>query len=124
MITLFTLIHILVCVFLILVVLLQQGKGQDFASTFGGGGTQTAFGARGSASILHRMTTASAVVFMITSMALTIIISQPGAGSVITEDAVPVTAPAAETVTEEPAAPEIEIPAPAGEPEAEAEPDN
>ena len=91
--TLLTLIHITVCGFLILVVLLQQGKGQDFASTFGGGGSQAAFGARGSATILTRLTTVAAVLFMITSMTLTILVSQPGTGSVITEDVVPAPAP-------------------------------
>lgn len=95
--TLLTLIHVIVCMFLILVVLLQQGKGQDFASTFGGGGTQTAFGARGATTLLHRLTTVAAVLFMITSLSLTILISQPGTGSVIEEGSLPPTAPAAES---------------------------
>ncbi|PYQ21874.1 MAG: preprotein translocase subunit SecG, partial [Acidobacteria bacterium] len=51
------LVHVLVCLFLIGVVLLQQGKSQDLASAFGGGGTQTAFGPRGSANVLSRATT-------------------------------------------------------------------
>ena len=50
-------VHIVACLFLIAVVLLQQGKGQDLASAFGGGGTQTAFGPRGSATVLSRATT-------------------------------------------------------------------
>jgi protein translocase SecG subunit len=49
--------HVIACLFLIAVVLLQQGKGQDLASAFGGGGTQTAFGPRGSATVLSRATT-------------------------------------------------------------------
>ena len=49
---LFTILHIIVCLFLILVVLAQQGKGQDLASAFGGAGSQTAFGARGTATLL------------------------------------------------------------------------
>src|SRR5512143_2244809 len=50
-------LHIVACLFLIAVVLLQQGKGQDLARAFGGGGTQTAFGPRGSATVLSRATT-------------------------------------------------------------------
>ncbi len=65
-------LHVVACVFLIAVVLLQQGKGQDLAAAFGGG-TQTAFGPRGSANILSRATTVLAGVFMITSVALSVI---------------------------------------------------
>src|SRR5881394_1073187 len=57
MITLLTVFHVIVCIFLILVVLLQQGKGADWAGAFGGGGTQTAFGARGAGTILSKATT-------------------------------------------------------------------
>lgn len=63
-------IHVLVCFILILVVLLQSGKGADLAGAFGGGGTQTAFGSRGPASFLSKATTVAAVVFMLTSIAL------------------------------------------------------
>ena len=87
MITLLTVFHVIVCVFLILVVLLQQGKGADWAGAFGGGGSQTTFGARGAGTILSRATTAAAVIFMITSLALTILISRPGGSSVIREGA-------------------------------------
>ena len=87
MITLLTIFHIIVCIFLILVVLLQQGKGADWAGAFGGGGTQTAFGARGAGTVLSRATTAAAIIFMITSLALTIFISQPGGSSVVREGA-------------------------------------
>ena len=90
MITLLTITHIIVSVFLILVVLLQQGKGQDFAGTFGGGGTQASFGARSSATLLHRLTTVAAIMFMLTSLSLTVLISQPGTGSVISDDIGPV----------------------------------
>ena len=87
MITLLTIFHIIVCIFLILVVLLQQGKGADWAGAFGGGGTQTAFGARGAGTVLSKATTAAAIIFMITSLALTILISRPGGSSVIREGA-------------------------------------
>lgn len=71
-------LHILVCLFLIAVVLLQQGKGQDLASAFGGGVTQTAFGPRGSANILSRATTILAGVFMVTSLVLSIVRPRSG----------------------------------------------
>src|SRR5919197_3262053 len=87
MVILLTIFHIIVCIFLILVVLLQQGKGADWAGAFGGGGTQTAFGSRGAGTILSKATTAAAVIFMVTSLALTILISQPGGSSVIREGA-------------------------------------
>jgi len=82
-------LHIIACLFLIGVVLLQQGKGQDLASAFGGGGTQTAFGPRGSANVLSRATTILAFLFMVTSLALTIL--RPGSSSVL--DKIPATAP-------------------------------
>jgi preprotein translocase subunit SecG len=66
-------IHIVVCVILVLVVLLQSGKGADLAGAFGGGATQTAFGSRGPASFLSKMTTISAIIFMLTSIALSMI---------------------------------------------------
>ena len=62
-------VHVLVCVFLILVVLLQQGKGADL-SVFGGGSTQTAFGARGATTLLHKLTVASFVIFILTTLAI------------------------------------------------------
>lgn len=82
-------LHVLACLFLIGVVLLQQGKGQDLASAFGGGGTQTAFGPRGSANVLSRATTILAAVFMCTSLALSMI--RPGSRSVL--DKIPAAAP-------------------------------
>ena len=65
-------VHILVCFFLIIVVLLQSGKSGDIAAAFGGMGSQTAFGPRGAATALSRATTYSAVLFMITSITLSI----------------------------------------------------
>jgi preprotein translocase subunit SecG len=62
-------VHALVCVFLILVVLLQQGKGADL-SVFGGGSTQTAFGARGATTLLHKLTVASFVIFTLTTLTI------------------------------------------------------
>jgi preprotein translocase subunit SecG len=74
-------VHVIACLFLIAVVLLQQGKGQDLASAFGGGGTQTAFGPRGSATVLSRATTILAGLFVVTSLALSIV--RPKASGVL-----------------------------------------
>ncbi|HXM42138.1 MAG TPA: preprotein translocase subunit SecG [Bryobacteraceae bacterium] len=73
MLILLTIIHVIVCIFLIIVVLLQSGKAADLAGAFGGMGSQTAFGPRGSATLLSKATTASAIVFMITSLSLSIL---------------------------------------------------
>jgi preprotein translocase subunit SecG len=66
-------IHVIVSIILVLVVLLQSGKGADLAGAFGGGATQTAFGSRGPASFLSKITTIAAVVFMLTSIGLSMI---------------------------------------------------
>src|SRR5262245_26792158 len=100
-------IHVIVCLFLVLVVLLQQGKSADWSGTFGGGSSQATFGQRGSATVLSKATTASAIIFMITSLALTIVASQPGSRSVV-----PATAPAPAPAT----APTTEAPKPAETP--------
>ena len=75
-----TVIHVLVCAFLIIVVLLQSGRGADVAAAFGGMGSQTAFGPRGSATVLTRATTWSAILFMITSITLSVIASRRSTG--------------------------------------------
>ncbi|MEZ5330560.1 MAG: preprotein translocase subunit SecG [Thermoanaerobaculia bacterium] len=124
MLVLLTIIHIVVCLFLILVVLLQQGKGADL-SVFGGGGTQAAFGARGATTLLHKLTVGSFVAFIFTTMAIgfirtggsdPVLQGLPGAPSPIQEPAdeqeqIPMDDGAA---AETPAAPEQN--APAGEP--------
>ena len=69
-------IHIVVCLFLIGVVLLQQGKSADLAGAFGGQGSQTAFGPRGAANLLTKLTTYAAILFMVLSIALTILLSR------------------------------------------------
>src|SRR6266567_2301222 len=83
--TLLTIVHILVCLFLIVVVLLQSGKAADLAGAFGGMGSQTAFGPRGSATLLSKATTISAILFMFTSMSLSILATRNtgGGGSTI-----------------------------------------
>ena len=76
-------LHVIVCVILVLVVLLQSGKGADLAGAFGGGATQTAFGSRGPASFLSKMTTVAAVIFMLTSIGLSMISTKTERKSVL-----------------------------------------
>jgi preprotein translocase subunit SecG len=66
-------LYVLVCLFLVMVVLLQQGKGADLAGAFGGGGSQTSFGPRGTTNIMHRMTTGAFVLFVILCLSLAIL---------------------------------------------------
>jgi preprotein translocase subunit SecG len=122
--TLILIIHIIVCFILIFAVLLQSGKSADLAGAFGGAGSATAFGPRGSASLMSKITTASAVLFMFTSMGLWIM-STRGAKSVVRGETAPAaqTAPVTAPKKEEPKAPATETPAqtqekaPATEPE-------
>jgi preprotein translocase subunit SecG len=89
-------LHVIVCLFLIGVVLLQQGRSADLAGAFGGQGSQTAFGPRAAANVLTRLTTWSAVIFMLTSISLTVLyVRNTGTHSVL-EGAkpAPVSAPA------------------------------
>src|SRR5256885_696534 len=65
-------LYVLVCFMLLLVILLQQGKGGDMASAFGGGSSQTAFGARGGATLLSKATAVFAVLFMVGALVLAI----------------------------------------------------
>lgn len=88
----FVTLHVVACFFLIGVVLLQQGKSQDLASAFGGGGTQTAFGPRGSANMLSRATAILAALFMVTSLALTML--RPSDRSFLDDVAAPEASPA------------------------------
>ena len=103
MIVLLVIIHVIVSLFLILVVLVQQGKGADLAGAFGGGGSQTAFGARGATTLLHKLTTGFFVAFVLTSLSLAVLQARPR-GSVMSGEVAAPTAPAAPTSTA-PAAP-------------------
>jgi preprotein translocase subunit SecG len=73
-------LHVLICLVLIAVILLQSGEAADLAGAFGGSGSQTAFGPRGAATFLSRATTWCAVMFMFTSMVLTVHVQTTGAG--------------------------------------------
>jgi preprotein translocase subunit SecG len=117
MVILLTIVHVIVAIFLILVVLLQTGKRADLAGAFGGGGSQTAFGARGAATLLSRLTSWSAGIFMLTSLVLSLMSSSGtvGRGSVL--DALPAGAPASVPApTTAPAVPQPANPAPASAP--------
>jgi preprotein translocase subunit SecG len=92
---LLTILHIFVCLFLIFVVLLQSGQAADLAGAFGGGGSQTAFGMRGAATLLQKLTTVSAVLFMLTSLSLGIVGRSESSVIDDIESPSPVSAPAA-----------------------------
>jgi preprotein translocase subunit SecG len=83
MIYLIVAIHVLVCVFMVIVVLLQSGKSADVAAAFGGMGSQTAFGPRSAANVLTKATTWSAVIFMVTSITLSVMMSRRSSNSVM-----------------------------------------
>jgi preprotein translocase subunit SecG len=80
MVYLVTTIHVILCLFLIIVVLLQSGKAADLAGAFGGMGSQTVFGPRGTATILSKATAVAATLFMVTSIAL-VVLSNNGSAS-------------------------------------------
>jgi preprotein translocase subunit SecG len=88
MITILTIIHIIVCVFLVSIVLLQHGKGADIGATFGGGG-QSLFGTEGPVPILNKITTAAAVIFMVTSISLAYMSSHRTTSSVMGDYSIP-----------------------------------
>jgi preprotein translocase subunit SecG len=91
--TLVIILHVFVSLALILIVLLQTGKGAEMGAGFGGGSNQTIFGSRGAATFLSKITTGAAVIFMLTSLSLAYLTSQR-TGSVIRETA-PAAVPAA-----------------------------
>jgi preprotein translocase subunit SecG len=106
-----TALYILVCLTMMLVVYLQQGKGGDIASAFGGGGSsQSAFGARSGATVLSRATTIAAILFMVGALALGII-GKRGPSSVL-GGRTPLTQPSTPATT-----PPTKAPVPAGVPE-------
>ena len=112
---LLTTVHVIVCLFLIVVVLLQSGKAADLAGAFGGMGSQTAFGPRGSATLLSKATTISAILFMFTSMALSIMATRGtgGGGGTTSMEKHPgkVTAPVNQAPIQLPPAPVAPAPA-------------
>lgn len=99
--TLLLILYVIVCLFLVLVVLLQQGKGSDVAAAFGGAGSQVAFGPRGSTTLLHKLTTGSFVLFVALCIGLAVLSGKRGS-SVVKKIEAPATpaAPAAPAPTE------------------------
>lgn len=91
MVVVLTIIHVIVCFFLMVVVLLQSGKAADLAGAFGGMGSQTAFGPRGSATVLSKATTIAAAIFMMTSLSLAILATRTSGstGSVLEKQKAP-----------------------------------
>ena len=106
MVILITIVHIAVCLFLIIVVLLQSGKSGDIAAAFGGMGSQTAFGPRGAATVLSRATTWSAIIFMVTSITLSVFASRRGVANSVLQGV------KASTTKSQPAKPATPPPAP------------
>ena len=85
-----TILHVLVCLFLIAVILLQSGKAGDISAVFGGMGSQTFFGPRGATTLLAKATTVAAVIFMFTSIGLGILrVKYAGVGETVLEVAAP-----------------------------------
>ena len=87
--TFILIIHIIVCITLIIAILLQSGKSADLAGAFGGSGSQSVFGPRGAATILAKLATICAILFMITSLGLWILSAQ-GERSVVSGEEAPV----------------------------------
>ena len=100
MIPVIIILHVCICVALILIVLLQKGKGAGMGAAFGGS-SQTVFGSAGATTLLHKVTTAIAVVFMLTSLGLSFFFSQGGKSSIM-KDVNPSQPPAAQTSTAPP----------------------
>ncbi|PLX95157.1 MAG: preprotein translocase subunit SecG [Desulfuromonas sp.] len=90
MITLLLTLHIIVCIALIIIVLLQAGKGAEAGASFGGGASQTVFGASGGRNFMSKMTTWAAVLFMLTSLSLTYFYGKPGVDSLMPDQVQPV----------------------------------
>jgi preprotein translocase subunit SecG len=118
MIYVLTAIHVIVCLVLTIIVLLQSGQAADLAGAFGGMGSQTLFGPRGSTTVLSKVTTWAAVTFMVTSLALTIVGNQHGAAapSSVLDNRLKATPTAPAKKSAPPATPQSEKPSGAGNP--------
>ncbi len=103
-----TIIHVVVCLFLVVIVLLQHGKGADIGATFGGG--NTVFGSEGPVPLLNKVTTAAAIIFMLTSISLAYISAKSGTRSVMQGVPLTKTLPVAPLETGP-----VKVPMPAGE---------
>jgi preprotein translocase subunit SecG len=81
--TLLIALHVLVCIALIIIVLLQAGKGAEIGASFGSGSSQTVFGAGGGKDFMSKLTASAAIIFMLTSLTLAYFYGQPGTSSVM-----------------------------------------
>ena len=106
---LLTILHVFVCLFLVVVVLLQSGKAADLAGAFGGMGSQTAFGPRGTATLLSKWTTIAAALFMVTSLSLALVQTRTSGTSSSVVDRVKPTAQKPTPGTGTPAAPGVTV---------------
>jgi len=97
-------LHVIVCIALIMIVLLQTGKGADMGAAFGGGSSQTLFGSTGASTFLSKATTAAAVVFMLTSLGLAYMSSHRTSGSIMTDTPAPIEQTTAGAPEQSPAA--------------------
>jgi preprotein translocase subunit SecG len=110
-------IHVVVCIALIMIVLLQTGKGADMGAAFGGGASQTLFGSTGASTFLSKATTAAAVIFMITSLSLAYMAGDKTGGSIMTEVETPIEEQAAPVTPETGSTPAPAAPAAAETPQ-------
>jgi len=108
--------HVIVCIALIMIVLLQTGKGADMGAAFGGGSSQTLFGSTGASTFLSKATTVAAVVFMLTSLSLAYMSTHKTGDSIMTDKKAPIeqqAAPAAPAAPEKSSEPKPETSQPA-----------
>jgi preprotein translocase subunit SecG len=103
-------IHVIVCIALIMIVLLQTGKGADMGAAFGGGSSQTLFGSTGASTFLSKATTVAAIVFMLTSLTLAYIYGKRTSESIILDSPAPIEETVPATTDTSPAAPAAEQP--------------
>jgi len=112
--TFISVLHVLICLFIIGVVLLQSGKGAEMGASFGGGGSQSVFGASGGGNFLTRLTTAAAIIFMLTSLTLAYTSGHNQGSSIMSGKSAPkATAPAQPSQPAMPTAPAVPAPQPA-----------
>jgi preprotein translocase subunit SecG len=112
-------LHVFVCIALIMIVLLQTGKGADMGAAFGGGSSQTLFGSTGASTFLSKATTVAAIIFMVTSLALAYLSSHKTGNSIMTDVEIPAPveqpAPVEESTTETAVPAGTQEPAPVAE---------
>jgi preprotein translocase subunit SecG len=111
--TFLIIIHVIVSIALIMIILLQTGKGADMGAAFGGGSSQTLFGSTGSSTFLSKATTVAAIVFMITSLGLAYISGNSTKSSIMMNEKAPIEQQAAPAAPEESPQPKAEMPQPA-----------